>query len=142
MKRIAPLALIFLGLVGWGSVHALDVSDLCGDFRVFTAPETRIYRGEFESKGVTLDHVLVVAEVTDAGKALAFYVHGKQPKWRIKKAGCSPRIGIVEGDTLTLPRRNKITVTYKFADDGTASVKYVSKRGGSRTTHGKVALEK
>ena len=137
------LALVFLGLTGWNAVHALDVTTICGDFELFKDPQTRMYRGQFKKKGVTLDHVLVVTEVTDTGKAMVFYVYGKQPKWRIKKAGCSPRIGIVEGDTLTLfLRGNKRTVTYKFADDGTASVKYVSKRSGgsTSTTHGKVAL--
>ena len=141
MKRFSRLALVLVALTGWNVVHALDVTTLCGDFAFFKDPQTRTYRGQFEKKKVTLDHVLVVTEVTDAGKAMVFYVYGEQPKWRIKKAGCWPRIGIMDGDTLTLPRRNKVTVTYKFADDGTASVKYVSKRGGGSTTHGKVALE-
>ena len=93
-------------------------------------------------KKVTLDHVLVVTEITDTGKALVFYVHGEQPEWRIKKAGCWPSIGIMDGDTLTLLRRWR-TVTYKFANDGTASVKHVSKRrgGSTSTTPGRVALE-
>ena len=145
MKYFASMAIASIILLGSSSVRALDVPAICGDFEFFKNPETRVYRGQFEDgKGVTLDHVLIVAEVTDAGKALAFYVYGKQPKWKIKKPGCSPRIGSVDGDTLTLPlRRNRLTVTYVFNDDGTASVKYVSKRrdGSTRTTRGKVALE-
>ena len=141
MKHFARLALVLASLAGWSSAYSLDVSELCADFNIFKDPETRIYRGAFEKKGVTLDHVLVVAEVTDEGKALAFYVHGKQPKWRIKEPGCTPGIGIFEDDTLTFGVY-KATVTYKFADDGTASVQYVPKRGRSSTTHGRVALEK
>ena len=105
---------------------------------------TRLNRGQFEDKkGVTLDHVLVITQTSDAGKALVFYIYGKQPKWRIKKSGCWPRIGMIDSDTLTLPWRNRIKVTYVFDDDGTASVKYVSKRkdGTTRTTRGKVALK-
>ena len=48
----------------------------------------------------------------------------------------------IDDDTLTLRWRN-IKVTYVFDDDGTASVKYVSRRrdGTTRTTRGEVALE-
>ena len=141
MKNYASIVLASAVLLGSSNVRALDVSAICGDFKLFENTQTRVYRGQFEKKGVTLDHVLIVAETTDTGKALAFYVYGKQPKWKIKKPGCSPRIGIVDGNTLTLPMR-KLTVTYVFDDDGTASVEYVSKRGGGkRTTRGKVALE-
>ena len=141
MRHYASIVLASAVLLGSSNVHALDVSAICGDFELFENTETRVYRGQFEKKGVTLDHVLVVAEVTDAGKALAFYVHGKQPKWNIDEPGCWPRLGIVDGNTLTLPLR-KVTVTYVFDDDGAASVEYVSKRGGGkRTTRGKVALE-
>ena len=145
MKRLARcgIALIALVVSGWSSASTLDVSRLCGGFELFGNPETRVYRGQFEDrKGVTLDHVLVVTQTTDAGKALVFYIHGKQPKWNIKKSGCSPRIGKIDDDTLTLWWRN-IKVTYDFDDDGTASVKYVFRRrdGTTRTTRGTVALE-
>ena len=145
MKRLARCGIAFIALTvsGWSSASTPDVSKLCGDFELFENPETRVYRGQFEDKkGVTLDHVLVVTQTTDAGKALVFYIYGKQPKWNIKKSGCSPRIGKIDDDTLTLRWRN-IKVTYVFDDDGTASVKYVSKRrdGTTRTTRGKVALE-
>ena len=122
------MVLIALAVSGWSSgASALDVSELCGGFALFDNPETRVYRGKFEdNKGVTLDHVLVVAQTTDAGKALVFYIHGKQRKWNIKKSGCLPNIGQIDDDTLTLPRRNG-KITYVFDDDGTASVKYVSR---------------
>lgn len=145
MKRLVTCGIAFIALAmsGWSSASTLDISELCGDFELFKNPETRIYRGQFEDKqGVTLHHVLVITQTTHAGEALAFYIHGKQPKWKIKKSGCSPRIAMIDGDTLTLGWRY-IKVTYVFDDDGTASVKYVSKRrdGTTRTTRGKVALE-
>lgn len=146
MKRLVTcgIAVVVLAASGWSSASTLDIFEVCGDFELFKNPETRVYRGQFEDKkGVTLDHVLVVTQTTDAGKALAFYIHGKQPKWNIKKSGCSPRIGMIDGDTLTLGLQRYIKVTYVFDDDGTASVKYVSRRrdGTTRTTSGKVALE-
>lgn len=146
MKRLAACGtlLMLLAVSGWSSASDLDFSEVCGDFELFKNPQARIYRGQFEDrKGVTLDHVLVMTQTTDAGNALVFYVHGKQPKWNIGKSGCLPRIGRIDGDTLTLPWRYGIKITYDFDDDGTASVKYVSKRrdGTTRTTRGKVARE-
>ena len=91
MKHLARLALGLASLAGWSSAYSLDVSELCADFDIFKDPDTRMYRGAFRNEGVTLDHVLVVTEVTDEGKALVFYVHGKQSKWRIRKPGCSPQ---------------------------------------------------
>ena len=145
MKRLVTcgIALIALTASGWSNASTLNIPELCGDFELFENPETRMYRGQFEDKkGVTLDHVLVITQTTDTGKALAFYINGKQPKWRIKRSGCSPRIGMIDGNKLILRWRN-VKVTYVFDDDGTASVKYVSKRrdGTTRTTRGKVALE-
>ena len=88
------IAIIALAVSGWSSASTLDVSELCGRFELLEDPEARAYRGQFEDrKGVALDHALIVIQVTDAGKALVFYVHGKQPKWNIRRPGCSPRIG-------------------------------------------------
>ena len=145
MKRLVQFGMVLIALTvsGWSGASTLDVSELCGGFALFDNPETRVYRGKFEDdKGVTLDHVLVVTQTTDAGKALVFYIHGKQRKWNIKKSECIPRIGQIDDNTLTL-RWSNIKVTYVFDNDGTASVKYVFRRrdGTTRTTRGKVALE-
>ena len=145
MKRLVQFGMVLIALTvsGWSGASTLDVSELCGGFALFDNPETHAYRGKFEdNKGVTLDHVLVVAQITGAGKVLVFYINGKQRKWNIKKSGCFPRIGQIDGNTLTL-RWSNIKVTYVFDNDGTASVKYDFRRrdGTTRTTRGKVALE-
>jgi len=90
-----------------------------------------VYRGKWTGDdGSTLKSALVVTEVTDSGRALAFYVWGKQPAWRINKTGCDPKIGTMKGDTLTF--KGRATITYEFGEDGKASAVYKTKRGKTR----------
>ena len=139
MKRLVTggIALTALAVSGWSSASTLDIHELCGGFDLLNDSENRVYRGEFKSKGVTLETALVVTPVTSNGRTVVFYLWGEQPKLNISEAGCTPAAASQKGDTMTFYMGGtKIRATYKFSGDE-ASVKY--KRGGS-TTKGKVAL--
>ena len=139
MKRLVSCGIAFIALAvsGWSNASTLDIPVLCGGFDILNDPENRVYRGEFKSKGVTLETALVVTPVTSSGSTVVFYVWGEQPKWKITEAGCTPAAASQKGDTMRFYMGGtKIWVTYKFSGDE-ASVKY--KRSGS-TTKGKVTL--
>ena len=137
MKRLVTcgIALIALAASGWSSASSLDIPELCGDLELLKDPENRVYRGQFKSGGVVLEHALVVTPITHNRDTVVLYVWGKQPQWKISKAGCSLGTGAGKGDTLAIYWKG-LQVTYKFSGDK-ATVKY--KRGGS-TTNGKVTL--
>lgn len=132
------VALIALTASGWSNASPLNISDLCGGFEILNDPENRVYRGEFKSKGVTLETALVVTPVTSSNVTVVFYLWGEQPKWKIPEAGCVPGLGGWKKDTLLVTtRRGKNNVKYKFSGDE-AAVTFKG-RGGS-TTKGKVTL--
>ena len=139
MKHLVSCGIAFIALAvsGWSNASTLDIPELCGGFDILNDPENRVYRGEFKSKGVTLETALVVTPVASGGDTVVFYVWGEQPKWKISEAGCTPAAASQKGDTMTFYMGGtKIRATYKFSGDE-ATVKY--KRGG-RTTKGKVTL--
>ena len=140
MKRLVfcGIASIALAVSGWSNASALDISELCGGFDILNDPENRVYRGEFKSKGVTLETALVVTPVTSGNVTVVFYLWGEQPKWKISEAGCVPGLGGWKKDTLLVTtRRAKNNVKYKFSgDEATATFKG---RGGS-TVKGTVTL--
>ena len=140
MKRLAfcGVALVALTASGWSHASPLNILELCGDFELLKHPENQIYRGEFKSKGVTLETALVVTPVESSNVTVVFYLWGEQPKLKISEAGCIPGLGGWKGDTLLVTtRRGKNKVKYKFSGDE-ATVKFKG-RGGS-TTKGKVTL--
>lgn len=139
MKRLASCGVAFIALAvsGWSNASTLDIPELCGGFDILNDPENRVYRGEFKSRGSTLETALVVTPVTSSGATVVFYVWGEQPKWNIDEAGCVPAVASQKGETMIFYMGGtKTRVTYKFSGDE-ASVKY--KRGG-RTTKGRVVL--
>lgn len=135
------MILIVLGGLFANSSFALDLSDLCGDFK-FLDSDVKIYRGSFESGDTVLDHALVLVEVSDSNRAFVLYVNGAQPDWGIKHPGCSPHFGKMKGRNLTLKFQGYITVKYKFDKSDGAKIKHiVQNQDGSRyTTHGFVKL--
>ena len=140
MNRLVScgVALVALTASGWSNASPLDISQLCGGFEILNDPENRVYRGEFKSKGVTLETALVITPVTSSNVTVVFYVWGEQPKWKIAQAGCVPGLGGWKKDTLLVTtRRGKNNVKYKFSGDE-AAVTFKG-RGGS-TTKGKVTL--
>ena len=140
MKRLMSCGIAFIALAvsGWSNASTLDIPELCGGFDILNDPENRVYRGEFKSKGVTLETALVVTPVTSSNSTVVFYLWGKQPKWKIPEAGCVPGLGGWKKDTLLVTtRRGKNMVKYKFSGDE-AAVTYRGRGGGS--TKGKVAL--
>ena len=140
MKNLLNLATAFVALAGWSGVFALDLPELCGDYQLLNSPDTRVYHGQFTSNGVSLEHALIVIEVTDTGRALVFYAHGRQPAWDIDRANCRPHFGTMEENTLTVHLYRGNTVTYVFDESGKVSVVYVVRRrsGGTRRTRGEL----
>ena len=138
MKRLVTcgIALIALAASGWSSASSLDIPELCGDLELLKDPENRVYRGQFKGGGVVQEQALVVTPITHNRHTVVLYVWGKQPQWKISKAGCSLGTGARKGDTLAIYWKG-LQVTYKFSGDK-ATVKY--KRRGSSTTNGKVTL--
>ena len=139
MKHLVScaIALIALTASGWSYASPLNILELCGGHAIVNDPENRVYRGEYESRGSTLETALVITPVTASGATVVFYLWGVQPKWKIPEAGCRPAVAQQDGETMKLYMRGgKTRVTYEFSGDE-ASVKY--KRGG-RTTNGKVTL--
>ena len=140
MNRLVScgVALIALTASGWSNASPLNISELCGGFEILNNPENRVYRGEFKSKGVTLETALVVTPVTSYDVTVVFYVWGAQPKWKISEADCHPSVATWKGDKLSLhTHRGKNRIIYKFSGDE-AAVTFKG-RGGS-TTKGKVIL--
>ena len=137
MKRLVTfgIALIALAVSGWSNASSLDIPELCGNLGILKDPENRVYRGWFKGGGTELETALVVTPITLNRDTLVFYVWGKQPVWRIQRAGCRFGTGAKKADTLTINWKG-LRVTYKYSGDK-ATVKY--KRGGN-TTKGKVTL--
>ena len=140
MKRllVGAVALVALTTAGWGHASPLNIAELCGGFEILNNPENRVYRGEFKSRGVTLETALVVTPVESSNVTVVFYLWGEQPKWNISEAGCVPGLGGWKKDTLLVTtRRGKNKVKYKFSGDEAA---VTFKGRGGRTTKGKVEL--
>ena len=142
MKTLMSMVAALVAVSGWSGVSALDLPGLCGDLKVLSDPDTRVYRGRSEQSGVTLDIALVVVEVSISGQALVFYVHGAQPLWNIPEENCFPWHGQVSTDrTLTVNFPNRATGIFTFDREGGASMEYYV-QGFTTPTRGTLTLDR
>ena len=84
------------------------------------AAEARPFSGKWY--GVwddTLEHILVVEEISGPEAVVFIYGYGAAPSWGIQKPGWARVKGVLEGETLKGTLRNGATVTYKLQPDGT-----------------------
>ena len=101
MKRLAfcGVALVALTASGWSHASPLNILELCGDFELLKHPENQIYRGEFKSKGVTLETALVVTPVESSNVNVVFYLWALGGAAEVEDfgSGLRSRVGRLEG---------------------------------------------
>ena len=92
MNRLVScaVALIALTASGWSNASPLNISELCGGFEILNDPENRVYRGEFKSRGVTLETALVVTPVTTGNVTVVFYLWGNSRNGKSRKRAVFP----------------------------------------------------
>ena len=80
------------------------------------------YSGKYDEN--SRPHTLVIAERLDDGRALVFYVWGKQPDRDRGREGCTIRVARFTDDAVLLVKTSRrIVVTYRF-DGDTATVEW------------------
>ena len=126
MKRILLVLATLLFMTG--SVYALDLEGLCGDYAAFKSPDAKVYSGKWKrtypKEGDFRETAFAVIETTGSGRVLLFY--GVEFGSGSKR--CYAMLGSMSGETVRAqtPWRGT-TLRYTLDGEGGATAKFERK---------------